>query len=268
MHSIATDDLNSIKSRSSRKLAIPGEGESINIQYLYCDVYYTLEDGLFPLSFPPSPHSFTNILGKYVEDDFEVFLTRHGDSQEVTLLLTSIFIPTSNPSIASVSSLAGGSQHHLNLHNNNDSQSVYSSSSAPHRGEATYGRNEDPNLKLKKGTSTLHLMSSSGSVRNGGGTINNGNGAASIRSNNTARSKGKAKSIAPSIPEHKIKFEEFHNQVHRILLILRFPREEANKSIMLIVRSTYIYRLNRPSSKCSNDGSFLPFLPFLLPLSL
>lgn len=61
----------------------------------------------------------------------------------------------------------------------------------------------------------MHLMSASGSIRNG----KNGNG--SIRSgvtNNTVKSigGGKAKSIAPSIPEHKIKFEEFHNQVRDV----------------------------------------------------
>jgi hypothetical protein len=39
-----TDSVQTIQSRSARKLAIPDQ-TNINLQYLYCDVYYTLEDG-------------------------------------------------------------------------------------------------------------------------------------------------------------------------------------------------------------------------------
>lgn len=56
----------------------------------------------------------------------------------------------------------------------------------------------------------MHLLSASGSVK----------GPASVRSGRTGtvvddegKSKRTAKSLAPSVPEHKIKFEEFHNQV-------------------------------------------------------
>lgn len=50
----ATDDIHSIRSRATRKLAIPGDGSEIALQYLWCDVYYTLEDGKRPrlLSLP------------------------------------------------------------------------------------------------------------------------------------------------------------------------------------------------------------------------
>lgn len=57
----------------------------------------------------------------------------------------------------------------------------------------------------------MHLLDSSDlASRNGAG-----GGNASIRSGaGTERgAKSIAKSIAPSVPEHKIKFEEFHNQV-------------------------------------------------------
>ena len=49
----ATDSLGSIQSRAARKLAIPGDGSDISLQYLYCDVYYTLEDG--PSAVSPDP---------------------------------------------------------------------------------------------------------------------------------------------------------------------------------------------------------------------
>ena len=53
----------------------------------------------------------------------------------------------------------------------------------------------------------MHLLESSDQVsRNAGTSIRSGAG--------TERgTKGVAKSIAPSVPEHKIKFDEFHNQV-------------------------------------------------------
>lgn len=44
----ATDDVKSIQARAARKLTIPGDGSDISLQYLYCDVYYSLEDGESP----------------------------------------------------------------------------------------------------------------------------------------------------------------------------------------------------------------------------
>lgn len=45
----ANDTVESVQSRAAHKLALPGEGRDIVIKYLYCDVYYTLEDGPFLL---------------------------------------------------------------------------------------------------------------------------------------------------------------------------------------------------------------------------
>ncbi|GAA6008741.1 hypothetical protein JCM10207_001704 [Rhodosporidiobolus poonsookiae] len=194
-----TDTIHSIRARAARKLAIPltGEGgaEDIQIKYLWCDVFYTLDD----------------------DDDFDVFLQRHRNSSEVTLLLSSPSIPTKNPSIASVSSLppssafssssASVSAGHFarDRDHSHDASSVYSAQSY------LYGRGE---VKEKKGTS-LHLVTPSiagdkagGSVREG--SVRSGKSGKSSRSKRTITG---AKSIVPAVPEHKIKFEEFHNQL-------------------------------------------------------
>lgn len=59
----------------------------------------------------------------------------------------------------------------------------------------------------------MHLVDSSDSVP--GNKVNAGVGAGegSVRSGTGTEKGRKAKSLAPSVPEHKIKFEEFHNQV-------------------------------------------------------
>lgn len=65
----------------------------------------------------------------------------------------------------------------------------------------------------------MHLLSSSGSVKGGssvGGrpsSRHDTNGGREGDRNTLTGKSMKAKSIAPSVPEHKIKFEEFHNQV-------------------------------------------------------
>lgn len=80
--SVASDTLESLKERCSRKLALPIEETSeLSLKYLWFDVYYSLQD----------------------EDDFQIFVTRHENSSEVTLLLSSPSIPIENPSIASIS---------------------------------------------------------------------------------------------------------------------------------------------------------------------
>ncbi|KAM0788523.1 hypothetical protein ACM66B_001651 [Microbotryomycetes sp. NB124-2] len=174
-----SDDIRSLQARAARKLAIPGDGSDISVQYLWCDVYYSLED----------------------DEDWEVFLDRHSSSAEVPLLLSSPHIPTSNPSIASVSSLpsSGGSRSQQAQH---DGASVYSSQS--------YGRGRDHDIR--QGTS-MHLLSSSTSSSRQNGTPS----ISSARSQDTqdtvgAKSK-RTKSLAPSVPDYKIKFEEFHNQL-------------------------------------------------------
>ena len=108
------------------------------------------------------------------DDDFDVFLTRHQNSPEVTLLLSSPHIPTQNPSIASVSSLppssafssssgAGGPRA------DPDASSLYSSRSY------LYGRGEPHDRR--PGTS-LHLVVPSG---------RHGDGAESVRSGRSGR---------------------------------------------------------------------------------
>lgn len=165
------DSLDSIRARASRKLAIPGDGADLSFQYLWCDVYYTLED----------------------EDDWEVFLERCSHQAEVTVLLTSPAIPTSNPSIASLSSLPPSTAG-----SGADGGSIYSS--------ASYGRAVTKDLR--EGTS-MHLASQAGSVRAGGTSVG-----AKSNGGDTVKSKKKGGG-QPAIPEHKIKFEEFHNQVSR-----------------------------------------------------
>ncbi|KAK4053482.1 hypothetical protein OIV83_001649 [Microbotryomycetes sp. JL201] len=191
-----SDNVRSLQARAARKLAIPGDGSDISVQYLWCDVYYSLED----------------------DEDWEVFLDRHASSAEVPLLLSSPHIPTSNPSIASVSSLpsSGGGRSQQAQH---DTASVYSSQS--------YGRGRDHDIR--QGTS-MHLLSSSTSSRqNGAPSIS------SARSQDTqdtlgAKSK-RTKSLAPSVPDYKIKFEEFHNQMkagHRACYMSRAFAQQHN----------------------------------------
>lgn len=148
-----------------------------------------LENGLHP--------DLCFCFSRRIDDDWDVFVQRHSSSAEVTLLLASPSIPTSNPSIASLSSLPPSSSGSGPA----DGASVYSS--------ASYGRG--PTRDVRQGTS-MHLLTSSESHK---GTSVGGKSAKSARSEETAATvkDGKAKSIAPSIPEHKIKFEEFHNQV-------------------------------------------------------
>ncbi|GAA5846115.1 hypothetical protein JCM11251_001638 [Rhodosporidiobolus azoricus] len=211
-----TDTISSIRARAARKLAIPhGEGQSgadeIQIKYLWCDVFYTLDD----------------------DDDFEVFLHRHSSSSEVTLLLSSPSIPTKNPSIASVSSLPpsssfssssvsgplrgggggeGGGARGAGGGGGGDSSSVYSAQSY------LYGRGEDPSLRDAKRATSLHLVHSSSSEFNGnGGSVRGAGSVRSGRSGKSGRSKrtitgGKGPGTG-TVPEHKIKFEEFHNQL-------------------------------------------------------
>jgi hypothetical protein len=128
-----------------------------------------------------------------------VFLARHSSSAEVTMLLTSPAIPTSNPSIASLSSLPPSSTSS----NPQDASSIYSS--------ASYGRGKTHDVR--QGTS-MHLLSASGSVKGGasGGSVRSGRtGTVLGDGDEEGKSKRTAKSLAPSVPEHKIKFEEFHN---------------------------------------------------------
>lgn len=193
-----SDTIATIKARAARKLAIPDEGADIVLKYLWCDVFYTLDD----------------------DDDFDVFLTRHQNSPEVTLLLSSPHIPTQNPSIASVSSLppssafssssgAGGPRA------DPDASSLYSSRSY------LYGRGETHDRR--PGTS-LHLVVPSGRHGDGAESVRSGRSGRSGRSARSAHSngadtlgtksrKGGNKSFDPAVPEHKIKFEEFHNQL-------------------------------------------------------
>ncbi|SCZ93545.1 BZ3500_MvSof-1268-A1-R1_Chr6-3g08729 [Microbotryum saponariae] len=172
------DSVQSIRARAARKLALHGDGSDIGLQYLWCDVYYTLED----------------------EDDWEVFTDRHANSAEVTVLLTGPSIPTTTPSIASMSSLppsSSGSQP-------NDGSSIYSGHS--------YGRGVVRDVR--EGTS-MHLLSSSASSKAPSVARSAAHNRQDDGDQDTigGKSKRTAKSIAPSVPEHKIKFEEFHNQL-------------------------------------------------------
>ncbi|KDE04912.1 hypothetical protein MVLG_04669 [Microbotryum lychnidis-dioicae p1A1 Lamole] len=172
------DSVQSIRARAARKLALHGDGSDIGLQYLWCDVYYTLED----------------------EDDWEVFTDRHANSAEVTVLLTGPSIPTSTPSIASMSSLppsTSGSQP-------NDGSSIYSGHS--------YGRGVVRDVR--EGTS-MHLLSSSASSKAPSVARSAPHNGQDDGDQDTigGKSKRTAKSIAPSVPEHKVKFEEFHNQL-------------------------------------------------------
>ncbi|KAJ8295702.1 hypothetical protein OF846_001064 [Rhodotorula toruloides] len=174
-----TDTVSSLKARIARKLAVPDEGSEISIKYLWCDVFYTLDD----------------------DDDFEVFLSRHSHSPEVTLLLSSPHIPTKNPSIASLSSLPSSSSPAKA-----DSSSLYSEGG---RSAMLYGRQDT--RELRNGTS-MHLVVSSSS--NAPESVKSGrSGGSTIGPKSTKKGASGTKSLAPSVPEHKIKFEEFHNQL-------------------------------------------------------
>ncbi|GAA6058613.1 hypothetical protein JCM10212_004024 [Sporobolomyces blumeae] len=214
----SSDTLASLKERLARKLALPpGEVQELELRYLWCDVYYSLED----------------------EDDFTIFTSRHAPSSEIQVLLSSPSIPTSNPSIASISSIPPSSafsspshhdptprhgrssyQHHQH-HHLNDSGSVYSNSNTSY----LYGRAEPKDVRI--GTS-MHLVRPSENL--GGGSDRGAGGSGSVRSGRTGRSAKsakstaetatlggksarKTKSLAPTVPEHKIKFEEFHSQL-------------------------------------------------------
>ncbi|KAL8276291.1 hypothetical protein RQP46_011319 [Phenoliferia psychrophenolica] len=173
-----TDSLGSIQSRAARKLAIPGDGSDISLQYLYCDVYYTLED----------------------DDDWEVFIDRNASEPEVTLLLSSPSIPTENPSIASMSSLPPS----MAGSGTNDAGSVYSSTS--------YGNRAPSRTSAAKHATSMHLLSSSGSQK--GSSVGGRSGkSASTAGARSAKGTIGGKSLAPSIPQHKIEFEQFHNQL-------------------------------------------------------
>ncbi|KAI5478493.1 hypothetical protein MNV49_005021 [Pseudohyphozyma bogoriensis] len=172
-----TDSLASVRSRAARKLAITGDGSDIALQYMWCDVYYTLED----------------------DDDWEVFVQRHAHSSEVTLLLAAPSIPTSNPSIASLSSAPPSATSSAPA----DGASIYSSHS--------YGRGATRDVR--HGTS-MHLLSASGSVNGKGSSVGGRSARSTARSETTVGAKSqRGKSADPAVPEHKIKFEEFHNQL-------------------------------------------------------
>ncbi|BGP38276.1 hypothetical protein JCM10450v2_002219 [Rhodotorula kratochvilovae] len=198
-----SDTVHSIKARAARKLAIPQDGADIHLKYLWCDVFYTLDD----------------------DDDFEVFTARHQHSPEVTLLLSSPHIPTQNPSIASVSSLPPSSAFSSSSLGTRsraepDASSVYSATGPA--GSLLYGRAETRDLQRQ---TSMHLVPPPPvpGASAAGGSVRSGRSARSRRSVRSAgadtlgaKSKRGAKgdgSGAASVPEHKIKFEEFHNQL-------------------------------------------------------
>jgi len=139
----------------------------------------------------------------------------------VPLLLSSPHIPTQNPSIASVSSLppssSFSSQSSLGARSRGepDASSVYSGS-----GSLVYGRAAPRDLQ---GQTSMHLVPPSPQPSANGGASGSVRSARSGRSRRSARSEGgdtlkskrggKADGI---VPEHKIKFEEFHNQVRSL----------------------------------------------------
>lgn len=206
------DNLASIRARAARKLAIPGDGTDLGLQYLWCEVYYSLDDF----------------------DDWEVFLERCNDQPEVTVLLSSPSIPTSNPSIASVSSLPPSSAG-----SGLDNGSIYSS--------ASYGR---PTTRdVREGTS-MHLASvQGGSVRGGTSVGAKSNGGDTLKSK-------KDKNAPPAVPEHKIKFEEFHNQVRAESGLANglSSAQLTPPHLSLPARSSHLHRLNRSSQRCQDDG--------------
>ncbi|GAA5914997.1 uncharacterized protein JCM6883_001792 [Sporobolomyces salmoneus] len=209
----SSDTLTSLRERCSRKLALPpSELCELSLKYLWFEVYYSLQD----------------------EDDFSIFQQRHANSDEVTVLLSSPSIPTENPSIASISSIPPSSaatssfssspHHHHHQHglpgapgrgrSGTEEGSVYSNSNQ----SFLYGRGIDP--QSTRSQTSMHLVTSS--------EFSNGGGGGSVKSGRTGKSQGttigkgsiatttrtkRTKSLAPTVPEHKIKFEEFHNQL-------------------------------------------------------
>ena len=71
----------------------------------------------------------------------------------------------------------------------------------------------------------------------------------------TLGGKSKAKSIAPSIPEHKIKFEEFHNQVRSFVGGAGGGADWRSRGT---ARSSHLHWLYRTGRERSHDGAFLP----------
>ncbi|GAA5950250.1 hypothetical protein JCM3765_004254 [Sporobolomyces pararoseus] len=195
----SSDTLESLKERCSRKLALPleeTESGELSLKYLWFDVYYSLQD----------------------EDDFQIFITRHEHSSEVTLLLSSPSIPTQNPSIASISasgSLSSVPHHHHSRGGGGggvtDSGSVYSNSNQ----SLLYGRQESRDLRSQ---TSMHLVSSTAAGGGGGTSVRSGKSLKS-QGGETATIGGKSQrrttntTTTTTVPEHKIKFEEFHNQL-------------------------------------------------------
>lgn len=214
----ASDTVHSIKARAARKLAIPQDGADIHCKYLWCDVFYALDDGPSSLLAPGTHASVaqasSHLLLSHTDDDYEVFTSRHQHSPEVTLLLSSPHIPTQAPSIASVSSLPPSSSFSSSSlgarsRGEPDASSVYSGT-----GSLVYGRAAPRDLQ---GQTSMHLVPPSPLQPSGAsGSVRSGRSARSRRSQrsmgaDTLKSKrGKVDSI---VPEHKVKFEEFHNQV-------------------------------------------------------
>ncbi|BGP54153.1 hypothetical protein JCM8202_005064 [Rhodotorula sphaerocarpa] len=201
-----TDTIATIRARAARKLAIPDDGADIVLKYLWCDVFYTLDD----------------------DDDFEAFLARHQNSPEVTVLLSSPHIPTQNPSLASVSSLPPSSAFSSSsagaggIRADPDASSLYSSRSY------LYGRSPDAatqrSSRRGQQVTSLHLVVPEASANAGDtGSVRSRRSGRSSRSMRSVGSEGAdtigtktrrgLKGLEPSIPEHKIKFEEFHNQL-------------------------------------------------------
>ncbi|GAA5921264.1 hypothetical protein JCM3775_002967 [Rhodotorula graminis] len=187
-----SDTVHSIKARAARKLAIPQDGADIHCKYLWCDVFYALDD----------------------DDDYEVFTSRHQHSPEVTLLLSSPHIPTQNPSIASVSSLPPSSSFSSSSlgarsRGEPDTSSVYSGT-----GSLVYGRAAPRDLQ---GQTSMHLVPPSPLQPSGGsGSVRSGRSARSRRSQRSTGAdtlKSKRGKVDGIVPEHKVKFEEFHNQL-------------------------------------------------------
>ncbi|GAA5979563.1 hypothetical protein JCM5350_004938 [Sporobolomyces pararoseus] len=213
----SSDTLESLKERCSRKLALPIEETSeLSLKYLWFDVYYSLQD----------------------EDDFQIFVTRHENSSEVTLLLSSPSIPIENPSIASISGHSSSvppstshysehqHQHHQQRHHATRAGSVYSNSNHSNsNNNYLYGRQESRDLTSQ---TSMHLVSSSEFSSTGGGGANGsvksgktGKSGKSFKSQggetatigkNSQHKKSSTTGVAV-VPEHKIKFEEFHNQL-------------------------------------------------------
>lgn len=168
---------------------------------------------------------------RFADDDFEAFLARHQNSPEVTVLLSSLHIPTQNPSLASVSSLPPSSAFSSSstgaggIRADPDASSLYSSRSY------LYGRSPDAatqrSSRRGQQVTSLHLVVPEASANAGDtGSVRSRRSGRSSRSMRSVGSEGAdtigtktrrgLKGLEPSIPEHKIKFEEFHNQVRTL----------------------------------------------------